>query len=579
MSLGPALIALAWTLIHSLWQALVIAAVVALLSRRCARAELRYALYFGGVVATLAASIVTYLLVYPWTVPWTVGVGVGEAALMTALAAEGGAGVSLGSGAGLASLGVAGERWLAGLLLAWSAGASLMAARMLLGLAAIGRLRRSSVALGGRWSELLERLRGELGVRRPVGLAHSRAIDSPLVVGALRPLILLPIGMVNRLSAASVEAALLHELVHVRRHDYLMGLALALVESLLFFHPAIWWMSRRAREEREHCCDDGVVHHTGDPLRYALALTDLEALRGQLVAPRPPTLGQAAAGGDLMSRIQRIIQHCDPASSKSTASTSSPASPVPAASMARTRRSPSLWMPVATLAAALAVTAAVVPACMEEDDVAAELPREAAGEAIKGESAEVLAVDSSDAVEPADRGDTPKTDEGLSIAWCERLAPFAPEIRAAAERHGVDPELVAIVTLLESDGDPSARSSHGARGLMQLMPQTAATIAERRGLAHHSEDRLDDPAYNLDLGAYHLAELLEGFAPGETELSAESVELVAAAYNGGAPRVRAYLAGDAELSAETARYKQLVRDLWSERDEPASATLDGLRTR
>ena len=569
MILGPALIALAWTLIHSLWQAVVIAAVVALLSRRCDRAELRYALYFGGVVATLAASLVTYLQVYPWTVGG--GVGVGEAALMTALAAEGSTRALLGGGAGLASLGgVVGERWLAALLLAWSAGASLMAARTLLGIAAIGRLRRSSVALGGRWSELLERLRGELGVRRPVGLAHSGAVDSPLVVGALRPLILLPIGMVNRLSAASVEAALLHELVHVRRHDYLMGLALALVESLFFFHPAIWWMSRRAREVREHCCDDGVVHHTGDPLRYALALTDLEALRAQLVAPRSPTLGQAAAGGDLMSRIQRIIQHCDPASSTSTSSPPSPASLGPTATVARTPRSPSLWMPVATLAAALAVTAAVVPACTEDDAAAAEaeLSREAADDAIKGEAADVLSED-----------DEPKTDEGLSIAWCERLAPFAPEIRAAAERHGVDPELVAIVTLLESDGDPSARSSHGARGLMQLMPQTAATIAERRGLAHHSEERLDDPAYNLDLGAYHLAELVEDFAPGEAELSAETVELVAAAYNGGAPRVRAYLAGDGELSAETARYKQLVRDLWSERDEPASATLEGLRSR
>jgi len=553
MILGPALVALAWTLIHSLWQALVIAAAVAFFSRRCTRAELRYALYFGGVLATLAASVITYLLVYPWAVE----VGVGEAALMAALAADGSTGALLGGGRGLASLGsVAGERWLAGLLLAWSAGASFMAARMLLGLAAIGRLRRSSTALGGRWAQLLERLRGELGIHRPVGLAQSRAVDSPIVVGALRPLILLPIGMVNRLSALSVEAALLHELVHVRRHDYLMGLALALVEALLFFHPAIWWMSRRAREEREHCCDDGVVHHTGDPLRYALALTDLEALRGQLVAPRSPMLGQAVAGGELMSRIQRIIEHNNPAS-------------IPSATPAdRARRSPSLWMPMVTLAAALAVTATVVPACMEDDAVAAEA--EVTREAEKVDSL---------AVNPAELGDEAKADDELSIAWCERLAPFAPEIRAAAERHGVDPELVAIVTLIESDGDPSARSPHGARGLMQLMPQTAANIAERRGLAEHSEERLDDPAYNLDLGAYHLAELLKDFAPGEAELSGESVELVAAAYNGGAPRVRAYLAGDAELSAETARYKELVRDLWSEREEPASATLDGLRSR
>ena len=234
-------------------------------------------------------------------------------------------------------------------------------------------------------------------------------------------------------------------------------------------------------------------------------------------------------------------------------------------------------MPMVTLAVALAVSATVIPACMEEDDAAeAEVNREAAeaeGEGeVKGERVDSLAVD------PAEQGDEAKAEDELSIAWCERLAPFAPEIRAAAERHGVDPELVAIVTLVESDGDPSARSPHGARGLMQLMPQTAAKIAERRGLAEHREERLDDPAYNLDLGAYHLAELLKDFAPGEAELSAETVELVAAAYNGGAPRVRAYLAGDAELSTETAHYKELVRDLWSERDQPTSATLDGSRS-
>ncbi len=561
MTLAPALVALAWTLIHSLWQAALIAGVVALVRAGCTRAELRYALCFGGALATLAASLVTYLLVYPWGM----SSGAGEAALLAALVAEGSSAALLGAERLTSMGGSAGERWLAGLLLAWSAGASFMAARMMLGLAAVARLRRTATVLEGRWARLVGRLRVELGIPRPVGLAESRSVDSPLVVGVLRPLILVPLGMVHRLSAESVEAALLHELVHVRRHDYLMGLALALVEALYFFHPAIWWMSRRAREEREHCCDDGVVHHTGDALRYALALTDLEALRGELAAPSPPTLGPAAVGGELMSRIQRIIDHRAPVSTE-------PAAAAPA----RSGPNPNLWMPMVTLAAALAVTATVVPACMEDDAVAAEAAAEelrgAAEEGTPVESADTLAVGASDG--PHEEGG-----EELSIAWCDRLAPYAPEIKAAAERHGVDPELVAIVTLLESDGDPSARSSHGARGLMQLMPQTAATIAERRGLDGHSEERLDDPAYNLDLGAYHLAELLEDFAPEGEELSAESVELVAAAYNGGAPRVRAYLAGDAELSAETARYKDLVRDLWSERDQPASATLDGLRSR
>ncbi|MEZ4384999.1 MAG: M56 family metallopeptidase [Nannocystaceae bacterium] len=539
MTLAPALVALAWTLLHTLWEAALIAGVVALVARRTGRAELRYALYFVGALACVAAGIVTYAVVYPWTATD----GVREAALVAAAALEGGR-------AQLPGAAVAGERWLAGVLLLWSAGASLMTARTLVGLAALARLRRRARPLSDTWSALVDRLRGELGVRRSVAVAESREVDSPLVIGALRPLILLPVGMVTGLSPASVEAALLHELVHVRRHDYLMGLGLALAEALLFFHPAIWWLSRRARAEREHCCDDGVVRHTGDALRYALALTDLEAYRAR--AGRPPrrtlSLGQAATGGDLMSRIHRLIEHTQ------------------ARPEAAPRRAVGWLTPALTLAAALAVAAFAGPACL--DDAEAER-----SEARSDDAALELAEPDASAAEGAGAA--------VSIAWLPpRFEPLLPEIEAAATRHAIDPELLAIVALLESGGDPLARSPSGARGLMQLMPETAAKIAARRGLGEHSEARLDDPAYNLDLGAYHLAELIDDFAAEEREaLSPAAVERVAAAYNGGAARARAYLAGDEALSEETSRYKGLIAALWSERAAPRSQTLAAMRSR
>src|ERR687891_1536007 len=100
------------------------------------------------------------------------------------------------------------------------------------------------------------------------------------------------------LSAQQLEAILAHELAHIRRHDYLVNLLQTLVETLLFYHPAVWWLSRRIRLEREHCCDDLAVSLCGDPYTYASALADLEQLRGsgQLVV--------AATGGSLLQRVR-----------------------------------------------------------------------------------------------------------------------------------------------------------------------------------------------------------------------------------------------------------------------------------
>lgn len=564
MMLAPALVALAWTLIHSLWQGLAIAIVVALLTRSLRRAEFRYALYFGGALASLAAAGITYG-VLAFTTASVAPEGVAQLS-SSITGVEGGSPLGVAALAGAAAAAV--DRQLAVLLLLWSGGASLMTARTLVGLAALARLRRRSSELGGPWSAMLDRLRGQLGMRSPVALAESSSVDSPLVLGFLRPLILLPVGLIHRLPLASVEAALLHELVHVRRHDYLMGLALALTEALLFFHPAIWWMSHRARQEREHCCDDGVVAHTGDALRYALALTDLEALRGEFTAPPAPKLGQSATGGELMSRVHRLIDSSK--SPKSPKSSDSVAGSTPA------RCSPNLLMPVLTLGLSVALAVVVAPACFDGEHAPTKAEQELDAEVEAAERHQVDKIVDLEAM-PVAIGEVEVDAEQLSIAWLpERFSSLAPEIRGAAARHGVDPELVAIVTLLESGGDPSARSSYGARGLMQLMPATAEKIAARRGLSGHNVERLDDVAYNLDLGAYHLAELIEDFAEDGDELTPESVELVAAAYNGGATRVRAYMAGDAELSAETARYKGLVGALWSERAEPLSPTLKTL---
>lgn len=133
-------------------------------------------------------------------------------------------------------------------------------------------------------------------------LLESCFAAAPVVLGHFRPLILMPIGLLAGLPPAQVEAVLVHELAHIRRHDYLMNLLQQVVEGLLFYHPAVWWFSRVMRNEREKCCDEVVVSVTGQAHEYALALVALEQNR---FSGRLPAI--AVSGGNLMKRIHRLL--------------------------------------------------------------------------------------------------------------------------------------------------------------------------------------------------------------------------------------------------------------------------------
>jgi soluble lytic murein transglycosylase-like protein len=185
--------------------------------------------------------------------------------------------------------------------------------------------------------------------------------------------------------------------------------------------------------------------------------------------------------------------------------------------------------------------------------------------------------DSASEAEPADVAKRTSA-SALAISWLPpSIARHEAAIEEAAERNGVEPALLAIVTLVESLGDPRAESPGGARGLMQLMPSTAAHIASERQLVAHSDERLWEPAYNLDLGAWYLSKQLTTFGDGTA--SARSVELAAMAYNLGPRRARAHLDGDMTLPPETARYRDLIVGMWNERNEPESPTFTAWQQR
>lgn len=152
------------------------------------------------------------------------------------------------------------------------------------------------------WQRRVDRLSQRLGLCRVVQILQSALVEVPTVVGWFRPVVLVPIGSLTGLDPRQMEAVLAHELAHIWRRDYLVNLLQVVAETLLFYHPAVWWASRRIREEREHCCDDAAVALTGDRLALAKALLQLEELRTS-----PPRLVPALSGGSLVQRISRLL--------------------------------------------------------------------------------------------------------------------------------------------------------------------------------------------------------------------------------------------------------------------------------
>jgi beta-lactamase regulating signal transducer with metallopeptidase domain len=192
------------------------------------------------------------------------------------------------------------------LMLAWLLGVATLSLRLLTGWLWVQRLRTHGVApASDACRRMATRLSRRLHISRAVTLLESSLVDVPTVIGFMKPVVLLPASVLGGLSPHQVEAILAHELAHIRRHDYLVNLLQTLVETVLFYHPAVWWLSRRIRIERENCCDDLAVSLCGDPVAYAHALADLEALRS---GPAPDHhIVMAATGGSLLQRVRRLL--------------------------------------------------------------------------------------------------------------------------------------------------------------------------------------------------------------------------------------------------------------------------------
>jgi bla regulator protein blaR1 len=187
----------------------------------------------------------------------------------------------------------------------WLLIAGLQNLRLIFGLYTQNRLKHVRVKRAASyWQKRTNRLRQLLGIREAVILLESAIVKIPMIIGYLKPVILVPIGFLNSLEPAQVEAILLHELAHIRRKDWLVNILQTILETLFFFNPAVLWLSRLIRTERENCCDDIVIARTNNPIGYAEALVHFEEYR--LHSPRK-AIALIGCSGSVLGRLERIV--------------------------------------------------------------------------------------------------------------------------------------------------------------------------------------------------------------------------------------------------------------------------------
>jgi uncharacterized protein (TIGR03435 family) len=285
------------TLLHFIWQGALIAALYGIARRFTSGSSARYALACAALASMMIAPILTFAALHPPAIAPNL------ATFSAPLSAAGP--VARGPAAWIT---VAFDQpvpasYFPWMVAVWIGGTMICWLRLFFGWIIAHRLRSRLVQPApADWQHAMDRLQSRIGMSRPVRLLVSTLAHAPAAVGWLRPVVLLPGAALAGLSSAQLEAILLHELAHIRRHDYLVNILQSAVEALLFYHPAVWWISHHIRDERELCCDDVAVSLTRDATDYARALA-------QLALAPATNLGAASAAtaGSVAHRIARLI--------------------------------------------------------------------------------------------------------------------------------------------------------------------------------------------------------------------------------------------------------------------------------
>ncbi len=303
---SPLLAALAITLIHFLWQgvlvALVLKTLLSLISFQ--KSQLRYALSSLAMLAYLFLPAITFFLVYDIEYRQATSLVHALPLLDQHFYLEQ----------------MQANTWymewlefLPALSIAWLTIVCVLALKLVIELYNVNKLpMQGCVAADKALQTRFEALIKKVGLSRKVVLLLSSKTNVPMAIGWLKPVVLIPFSMLSGLSPQQLDMLLLHELAHIRRHDYLVNFLQTLVEILLFFHPAVRWASKQMRNEREYCSDDIAVQHSGSSVAYAHTLADTASLCQKHRHHSIPNMAMAASGGDLKQRVIRLLdqQHC-----------------------------------------------------------------------------------------------------------------------------------------------------------------------------------------------------------------------------------------------------------------------------
>lgn len=300
--------ALCWTLLHSLWQGLILAVVagIVMVVTKRAKSATRYTALSVLVLAFLAVSAYTFVRECRGTAAMSaqpVTVHQAVAALQTVQGAQD-------------AVVPQGSSFVEQMVQYFNAHASVVVViwfivflarfvNLLSGLVYAQRIRHYQTnSVGAEWQEKLAALLQRLRIRRPVVLLESALIKVPVVVGWLKPAILVPVGMLAQLPAEQVESILLHELAHICRKDYVFNLLQHLIDTLFFFNPALLWVSSLIRQERENCCDDVAIRETRSRRKLIQALVSFHEYQQ---STRGYALGFAGQHTSLLKRVERIV--------------------------------------------------------------------------------------------------------------------------------------------------------------------------------------------------------------------------------------------------------------------------------
>ena len=302
-------------LLHTLWEGAVIALVLFIALKRVVNPVRRHRLCLAALAGILAAGLCTWAVLNscrtmhrqtavksaPSQTPTTEIAASPVAANVNLTPME--------AGEMRKTQTTSGNRWIAWLALVWLTGTALMLMRMARSVAGAERLRRSATPLRDEVMLLLIREAcGKLGLARRIRVVVTEKLSSPAVAGILLPTLMLPLSLMTTMPPEQLRLIVLHELAHIRRGDYLTNLFQLLAESLLYFNPSVWWISRQLRQEREACCDAmAIALAEGGRLDYARALAEVAERTLNALLAAAPAFADGKDRPGLADRVQRVL--------------------------------------------------------------------------------------------------------------------------------------------------------------------------------------------------------------------------------------------------------------------------------